>query len=73
MSVDIFTLAQRANQMERAPGFQRCDVESEADRELAFHFDTASSAHAFLAGRNALGIQARISDRAQHIVVVKQP
>ncbi len=73
MSTDIFVLAQRANQMEKSPGFQRCDVESEADRELAFHFDSATSAHVFQAARGVLNMQARISDRAQNIVIVKHP
>lgn len=62
--------------MERAPGFQRCDVESEQHRELAFHCDSAISAHAFMSARDTLestGVKARISDRAENIVIVKQP
>ncbi|CAE6754507.1 hypothetical protein [Paraburkholderia aspalathi] len=73
MSTDIHDLAARANVAETAEGFMNCTVESVEKRLLAFRFDNYINAHVFQAARESGGMQARIENDRQTIVIVHQP
>lgn len=73
MGEDMDTLAARANQMTKDPGFIHCSVESYDERLLAFEFDNTHNAHSFQLGRQMLGMKASIPNDRQTTVLVKQP
>ncbi len=72
MSENIYDLAERSSITTTDAGFTHCDVHSEPNRELAFHFDDHLSAHAFQGKRELLGMRARIDDDNQTVVIVTQ-